>query len=87
MISSRIYRPGEIMPANECRYCHGKGTLQNVHSSAWAVPRLIRVRCTHKVGDPYGFAEQQRDNLRYWLIGLGVGGGLLALALLLGGQG
>lgn len=83
----RIYRAGETMPVRECRYCHGSGTLKNVSSSAWTAPKLIRVRCTHKVGDPYGFAlERKRQTKLAWSVCVAVASLILILFLLFGGQ-
>lgn len=83
----RIYRSGDTMPAHECSYCHGTGTLRNVLQHWWKAPELINVPCTHKMGDPYGFNEKlQRDSKRAWIICAAAGAIAFILALIIGGQ-
>lgn len=53
------YRYGEIMPAAECRYCHGSGHVTVLRNSGvLRLPALVPVPCAHRIGDP--FNEQGR---------------------------
>lgn len=59
MTGKRItHHAGAIMPAAQCRYCHGSGSVKVIKGNAFGVPRLVSTGCAHRVGDP--FSEQGR---------------------------